>query len=94
MAEDFLISKEYTLNDHPSQPFTTDIESPVTAPESRNVCQMIFRAACHSTLRKTGNLPRMNKEDFLGYRVQNVQSSRTVEIKISNNTDIIFKEPL
>ncbi|KAM7340282.1 hypothetical protein ACRRTK_000897 [Alexandromys fortis] len=43
---------------------------------------------------KTGNLPRMNKEDFLGYRVQNVQSSRTVEIKISNNTDIIFKEPL
>ncbi|KAH0501373.1 Cytosolic phospholipase A2 gamma [Microtus ochrogaster] len=43
---------------------------------------------------KTGNLPRMNKEDFLGYSVQNVQSSRTVEIKISNNTDIIFKEPL
>lgn len=43
---------------------------------------------------KTGNLLRMNKEDFLGYTVQNVQSSRTVEIKISNNTDIIFKEPL
>ncbi|CAO2626966.1 Cytosolic phospholipase A2 gamma [Lemmus lemmus] len=43
---------------------------------------------------KTGNLPRMNKEDFVGYTMQNFQSSRTVEIKISNNTDIIFKEPL
>ncbi|KAL1765376.1 cytosolic phospholipase A2 gamma isoform X2 [Sigmodon hispidus] len=43
---------------------------------------------------KPGNFIGMNKEDCLEGTVLDVQSSRTVEIKISNKTDITFKEPL
>ncbi|XP_051063024.1 cytosolic phospholipase A2 gamma [Phodopus roborovskii] len=43
---------------------------------------------------KTGNFLGINEEGFRGDTVQDVQSPRTVEIKISNHTDITFKEPL
>ncbi|XP_051017849.1 cytosolic phospholipase A2 gamma [Acomys russatus] len=43
---------------------------------------------------KPGNFPRVYMEDSSGDTVQDVQGSRTVEIKISNNTDITFKNPL
>ncbi|KAL6091547.1 hypothetical protein STEG23_024170 [Scotinomys teguina] len=43
---------------------------------------------------KHGNFPGVSEEDCWGDTVQYVQSSRTVEIKVSNNTDITFREPL
>ncbi|XP_021079092.2 cytosolic phospholipase A2 gamma isoform X1 [Mesocricetus auratus] len=42
---------------------------------------------------KTGSFLGINKDCWRD-TVQDVQSPRTVEIKISNNTDITFKEPL
>lgn len=41
-----------------------------------------------------GNFPRVYMKDYLGNTVQDIQVSRTVEIKISNDTDITFKNPL
>ncbi|XP_052570342.1 cytosolic phospholipase A2 gamma isoform X3 [Peromyscus californicus insignis] len=43
---------------------------------------------------KPVNFPRVTKEDCWGDTEQHAQSSRTVEIKMSNNTDITFSEPL
>ncbi|XP_059111169.1 LOW QUALITY PROTEIN: cytosolic phospholipase A2 gamma, partial [Peromyscus eremicus] len=42
---------------------------------------------------KPVNFPRGTKEDCWGDTVQHAQSSRTVEIKMSSNTDITFSEP-
>ncbi|XP_028740750.1 cytosolic phospholipase A2 gamma isoform X3 [Peromyscus leucopus] len=43
---------------------------------------------------KPVTFPGVTKEDCWGDTVQHAQRSRTVEIKMSNNTDITFSEPL